>query len=441
MSNRQHIEVQPEQGIHVMAKPVGALCNLDCGYCFYLEKESYFDKHERFRMSDGVLEAYVRGYIAAQTTPEVEFTWHGGEPTLMGLEFFERAVALQRLHASGKVIRNSVQTNGTLLDDAWCTFLKRENFLVGLSLDGPRAMNDVSRPDKRGRSSFDNTLRGLRALIRHGVDFNVLVTVSSANVGRPLELYEFLKSEGVRFIQFSPVVERVARPAEAAIGLHFANPPKWVSPPNAIADRHATVTPHSVDAVAYGDFLIAVFDRWVQQDVGQVYVMNFEWALAAWCQLPPSTCIFAPRCGKAAIVEHDGSVYSCDHFMYPDYRLGSIGADDLSALLDSPIQQAFGAAKETTLPGQCLRCEFRFACHGECPKNRFVTTADGEPGLNYLCAGYLKYFRHITPAMNRIAQLLAAGRDPAEVMCQAPAPQASSPSRNARHHVSGGQEH
>ena len=424
-------------GIHLMAKPIGPLCNLDCGYCFYLEKENLFPPRQKFRMSDPVLEAYVQRYIAAVAAPEVEFTWQGGEPTLMGVEFFERAVALQRQHAQGKAIRNTLQTNGTLLDDAWGDFLKRENFLVGVSLDGPRALNDLSRPDKHGRSSYDDTLRGLAVLARHGVDFNVLVTVSSANVGHGLEIYRHLKEIGALFIQFNPVVERVAQAKETVIGLHFAVPPSLSRPalddaqpvqpglcasqPGSLKGPEApspAVTPHTVGALAYGEFLSAVFDEWVHHDVGTVHVMNFEWALASWCQLPPTACIFSPRCGKAGIVEHDGSVYSCDHFMYPQYKLGNLATDDVAAMMDSPAQRAFGDAKETTLPGECRRCEFRFACNGECPKNRFITTADGEAGLNYLCAGYKHYFHHITPAMNIMARLLGEGQSADGVMQQ-----------------------
>lgn len=407
-------------GIHLMAKPIGPLCNLDCGYCFYLEKESMFPARQRFRMSDDVLEAYVQRYIGATTAPEVEFTWQGGEPTLMGLEFFERAVALQKQFAQGKTIRNTLQTNGTLLDDAWGAFFKREAFLVGVSLDGPKAMNDVSRPDKHGRSSYDDTVRGISALARHAVDFNVLVTVSSANVQHPVDIYRHLKSIGAHFIQFNPVVERMAQPKETAIGLHFAVPPALsqaaVRKLAVVGQPCGAVTPQTVDALAYGNFLVLVFDEWVRQDVGTIHVMNFEWALQSWCQLPPTTCIFSKRCGKAGIVEHDGSVYSCDHFMYPEYRLGNVMHDDVATLMHSPAQQAFGDAKETTLPGECMRCEFRFACNGECPKNRFIDTADGERGLNYLCAGYKKYFHHITPAMNTMAKLLAQGRLAEEVM-------------------------
>jgi uncharacterized protein len=409
-------------GIHLMSKPIGPLCNLDCGYCFYLEKESMFPARQRFRMSDEVLEAYVQRYIAATDAPEVEFTWQGGEPTLMGVEFFERAVAMQKHHAQGKTIRNTLQTNGTLLNDDWAAFFKRECFLLGVSLDGPPALNDLSRPDKQGRSSYADTLRGLQCLARHGVDFNVLVTVSSNNVGHPLEIYEHLREIGAHYIQFNPVVERMPQPQEAVIGLHFATPPALSKPlmstPHSVATT--AVTPHTVDALAYGQFLTTIFDVWVKQDVGTVYVMNFEWALQSWCQLSPTACIFSRRCGKAGIVEHDGSVYSCDHFMYPEYRLGNVQTDDVAVLMNSPAQQAFGDAKETTLPGACQRCEFRFACNGECPKNRFITTLDGEPGLNYLCAGYKHYFHHITPAMNIMTKLLSQGRPADEVMQSLP---------------------
>jgi uncharacterized protein len=397
--------VDAVQGLHLMAKPVGPVCNLDCDYCFYLEKEKLHAPRTKFRMSDETLRAYVRSYIAAQPTPEVEFTWQGGEPTLIGLDFFEQAVRLQREFANGKTIRNTLQTNGTLLDDDWCAFLAREGFTVGISLDGPRALHDLHRYDKRGRSSFDDVMRGLALLRKHGVAFNVLVTVSREVSRQPLAVYRFLKEHGVRHMQFNPVVERVPTLADIARGQTFATPPQA----GTASGTAPTLTAQSVESTAYGDFLIAIFDEWVRHDVGIVHVMNFEWALAAWCQLPATVCLFAPRCGKAAIVEHDGSVYSCDHFMYPEYRLGNLRDDDAATLMASPAQTAFGAAKQDTLPAICRRCDYRFACHGECPKNRFLTSPDGEPGWNYLCAGYLKYFRHITQYMNAIAQLLAAG--------------------------------
>ncbi|HKY90882.1 MAG TPA: anaerobic sulfatase maturase [Nevskiaceae bacterium] len=401
----------PVQGLHLMAKPVGPVCNLDCDYCFYLEKEHLHGERTKFRMSAETLRAYVAGYIAAQTTPEVEFTWQGGEPTLLGLPFFEEAMRLQREYANGRTIRNTLQTNGTLLDDDWCAFLARERFTVGLSLDGPRALHDRHRRDKRGRSSFDAVVCGLRLLQRYEIPFNVLVTVTREASRQPLEIYRFLKAEGVRHIQFNPVVERVPTLADLTRGQQFATPPQAGKPQAAVK-----LMPQSVEATAYGDFLIAIFDEWVRHDVGTVHVMNFEWALASWCQLPASVCIFSPRCGKAAIVEHDGSVYACDHFVYPEYRLGNLRDDDPAVLMRSKAQADFGAAKQDTLPGMCRRCDYRFACHGECPKNRFLESPDGEPGLNYLCAGYLKYFRHITQYMNAMARLLGAGMPASAVM-------------------------
>ena len=383
---------------HLMAKPAGPLCNLDCGYCFYLEKKGLFAQGQSMRMPPAVLRAYIEKTIAAQAAPEVQFTWQGGEPLLMGLEFFQQAVGLQQEFAGGKVIRNTIQTNGTLLDERWCAFFRRHGFLVGLSLDGPPAIHDAGRPDKQGRPTSQSVLKGLDLLQKHGVDVNILVTVARHVAPQPKAVYDFLKARGVGFIQFNPVVERPN------------------SPPPPAAPGATTVSADSVEPEAYGDFLIAVFDDWVRHDVGSIHVMNFEWALAAWCQLPATVCLFAERCGDAAIVEHDGSVFSCDHYVYPDYRLGNIAGDDPAALLASAAQRNFGAAKETTLPRYCRQCPHLFACHGECPKNRFMTAPDGEPGLNYLCPGYRKYFRHITPAMNAMAQLLAAGRPAAEVM-------------------------
>lgn len=403
------------QGLHLMAKPVGPICNLDCSYCFYLEKEQLYPPRERFRMSDEVLRAYIQGYIAAQPSPEVEFTWQGGEPTLLGLDFYQRAVAFQHEFGDGKVIRNTLQTNGTLLDDDWCAFLAREGFMVGLSLDGPREVHDLYRPDKRGNSSFDAVMAGLDLLKKYEVPFNVLVTVARDVAHHPLEIYRFLKAQGVRHIQFNPVVERLPGATDANQGLSFATPPELRL--HAV-DEPGVVTTQSVEPEGYGDFLIAIFNEWVRHDVGDVHVMNFEWALAAWCQLAPSVCLFSPRCGKAAIVEHDGSVYSCDHFMYPEYRLGNLNEDNPAALLASPAQQAFGAAKETTLPTLCRQCDYRFACHGECPKNRFMTAPNGEPGLNYLCPAYKKYFRHLTPYMNAMAQLISHDQ-PASLIMQA----------------------
>ena len=330
---------------------------------------------------------------------------------------------LQKAHARDKTVHNTLQTNATLIDAEWAQFLAEEKFLVGVSLDGPKHLHDVHRYDKQGRSSFDATVNGLQRLLQAGVECNVLVTVSREVSQEPLQVYAFLKSLGVRYIQFNPVVERVTSPDEKKIGLFFSRPPNLsaATPVDApFADR--VTAPHvsasSVEAHAYGDFLIAIYDQWVRHDVGDVHVINFDWALAAWCQVPVGVCLFSKRCGKAAIVEHDGSVYSCDHFMYPEYRLGNLKKDDLATLMQSPKQQRFGAAKEERLPAVCRSCTYQFACHGECPKNRFATAPDGEYGLNYLCPSYLKYFKHITQSMNGMAKLLEH-RQPASMIKEA----------------------
>jgi uncharacterized protein len=401
------------QGLHVMAKPIGPLCNLDCGYCFYLEKEQMYPPREKFRMADEVLRAYVENYIAAQTSPEVEFTWQGGEPTLLGVDFFRRALACQRQYAGGKTVRNSLQTNGTLLDDDWCRFLAAADFTVGISIDGPREIHDLQRPDKQGRSSFDDAMRGLRLLKRYAIKFNVLVTVGRDSAAHGLAIYRFLRDEGACFIQFNPVVERLPSSSEQVIRLHFAKPPRLAK---GAGKTPPAVTAQTVERDAYGDFLIAVFDEWVRNDVGTVHVMNFEWALASWLQLPATVCLFARRCGKALIVEHTGDVYACDHFMYPEYKLGKVQEHALGALAGSAAQLAFGAAKEDALPDYCKRCPYLFACNGECPKNRFMQSPDGQDGMNYLCPSYEKYFRHITQAMNALAQIVGQGLPASTVM-------------------------
>ncbi|HEX8601674.1 MAG TPA: anaerobic sulfatase maturase, partial [Pseudoduganella sp.] len=333
------------------------------------------------------------------------------EPMLRGLPFFRQAVALQRELAGGKTIRNALQTNGTLLDDEWCAFLAQAGFTVGISLDGPRALHDLERVDKAGRGTFDAVMRGIALLKKYRIDFNVLVTVSAEVAKHPLAVYRFLKEHGVRHIQFNPVVERLPAPAEHAIGLTFARPGlASVSVPK------LTLAPQTVNPGDYGDFLVGVFDEWIRHDVGEVYVMNFEWALAAWLGLPSTVCLFAENCGRALIVEHDGDVYSCDHFMYPEHRLGNIRQSDVAELAASPQQLAFGKAKSASLPAFCRQCPYLFACHGECPKNRFAMAPDGSPGLNYLCPAYRQYFRHITQYMNAMAKLVGAGQPAALVM-------------------------
>jgi len=396
-----------------MAKPSGPICNLDCSYCFYLEKESLFPGRHRFLMSDEVLRAYVAQNIRSEPGPEVLFTWQGGEPMLRGLDFYRQAVLYQRELANGKTIRNALQTNGVLLDEEWCAFLREARFMVGISLDGPREIHDAARVDKRGQPTFDAVMKGIALLKKFNIEFNVLVTVTDEVSRHPLKVYEFLRQNGLTHIQFNPVVERVASSQERVVGLTFAQPGK-ASP----STQGTQVSPHSVAPGAYGEFLIAIFDEWIRKDVGTMYVMNFEWALASFMRLPSTICLFAENCGKALILEHNGDVYSCDHFMYPDYRLGNIGETGLSQLANSPEQQAFGQAKSADLPDYCRRCEVRFACHGECPKNRFMTTPDGQPGLNYLCPSYKRYFTHIAKYMNAMARLISHGQ-PASLIMEA----------------------
>ncbi len=395
---------------HVMAKPIGPICNLDCTYCYYLEKESLFPKGENFRMSPAVLETYIRDYIASQKTPEVTFAWQGGEPTLLGIDYFRRIVELQRKHAGGRKINNTLQTNGTRLNAEWCRFFREQGFLIGLSIDGPRELHDAHRRDKGGRPTFDQVLRGMQLLKDYGVEFNTLTVVNRLNVARPLEVYDFLREAGSGYLQFIPLVERLPTAATAE-GLDFAEPPEPGQPASAVTDW-------SVPAEAYGDFLITIFDAWVRRDVGRVFVQMFDVSLGIWSGHGPGLCLFLPDCGEALAVEHNGDIYSCDHFVYPKYKLGNVMNESLSALVNSAQQRAFGGAKSERLPKFCRECEVRFACHGECPKHRFLTTPDGEPGLNYLCAGYKKFFRHVDPFMRRMSDLLQARRAPAGIMEQ-----------------------
>lgn len=381
---------------HVMLKPRGAICNLDCKYCYFLAKEMLYPG-SRFRMADALLEAYTRQYIAAQRVPEVTFAWQGGEPTLMGLEFFERAVALQQQYRKpGMRIYNAFQTNGVLLDDAWCAFFKAHDFLVGLSIDGPRALHDAYRVDKGGHPSFDRVMRGLDRLQHHGVEFNVLTTVHAANANHPLEVYRFLRDEvGTQFIQFIPIVERANTTGVQA---------------------GAQVTERSVSGQQYGDFLITIFDEWVRRDVGRVFVQLFDIALGAWLGQQPGLCIFRETCGEALALEHNGDLYSCDHFVEPRHKLGNIQEIPLIELVASEQQRQFGQAKRDTLPRYCRECAVRFVCNGGCPKDRLLRTPDGEPGLNYLCAGYKAFFTHIDPAMRFMANELRHRRPPATIM-------------------------
>jgi uncharacterized protein len=405
------------RGFHLMAKPAGPRCNLRCTYCFYREKETFFPEHRTLRMSNEVLEAYARKYIDSQPGPSVVFDWQGGEPTLAGIDFFRRALDLQRKYGGGKRIQNTLQTNGTLLDEAWCVFLSGNRFLVGLSLDGPEAVHDAFRADKKGSPTCSRVLEALKMMQRHGVEVNVLATVNGESSRHPLEVYRFFKQEGVRFIQFIPVIEREADSGAKQLGIPLAVPPSL-----AREGKSTAVTPWSVAPESYGEFLIRIFDEWIGNDVGRTFVMNFEWTLGSWAGAGPGVCHLSPRCGGNLILEHNGDVYSCDHYMYPAYRLGNILEDGLRDMVESERQAAFGASKETALPGCCRDCDVLFVCRGGCPKHRFAATPGGEPGLNYLCAGFKKFYRHVDPYMKRMAEMIRKGIPVRRIMEEAHRP-------------------
>lgn len=384
---------------HLLAKPTGAICNLNCQYCFFLAKEQLYPGSS-FRMADDLLETYIQQLLAAHRTPEVTVAWQGGEPTLMGLDFFKRSIELvEKYKQPGQQVTHTLQTNGTRLDDDWGRFFKQHNFLVGLSIDGPQPLHDTYRVDKRDRGTFHQVMQGWQILKRHQVDINILCTVNAANGDHPLEVYRFFRDElGAEFIQFIPIIERVNEDGSTLI------------------QSGNQVTGRSVQPEQFGQFLIGVFDEWVRRDVGKVFIQHFDAALANWVGVPPSVCIFSKTCGTALALEHNGDLYSCDHFVEPDYKLGNIQDTPMIDLIASEKQRQFGQAKADTLPAYCKQCEVRFACNGGCPKNRFLETPDGEPGLNYLCAGYKAFFTHIDRPMGLMAQLLKQGRYADEVM-------------------------
>lgn len=390
------IDVQIVPAFHLMTKPRGAICNLDCKYCYFLSKERLYPESD-FRMSETLLEAYTRQYIEAQQVPEVTFAWQGGEPTLMGLEFYKKAVGYQKKYRKPEMrIFNALQTNAVTLDDDWCEFFAQNDFLIGVSVDGPKHLHDAYRVDKGGAPTFDKVMRGIGLLKKHSVEFNILTTVHAANADYPLEIYRYFRDEvKVQFIQFIPIVER-----DNDTGYQEGD----------------SVTNRSVTAQQYGDFLIAIFDEWVRHDVGRTYVQIFDVALAAWMGNNPGLCIFEKTCGKALALEHNGDVYSCDHFVEPDYKVGNLIDIPLSEIVISDKQVQFGLDKRDTLPQYCRDCEVRFICNGGCPKNRFVETPDGEAGLNYLCEGYKSFFTHINEPMQFMARELRVKRSPANVM-------------------------
>ncbi len=393
--------------LYVMTKPVSSMCNLNCKYCYYLEKANLYKNQDvagRFTMSDDVLERFVRDYIESQTSPNVLFSWHGGETLMRPLSFYQRVMDLQRRYARGRNIDNTIQTNGTLLTDEWCRFFRDNGWLVGVSIDGPQEFHDEYRRNKMGAPSFRKVMAGIELLKKHGVEWNALAVVNDFNADYPLDFYNFFKEIECRYIQFTPIVERILPHSD---GRHLANPMDTANAP--LADF--SVTPEQ-----WGEFLCTLFDEWVRQDVGQYFIQLFDSTLANWVGEQPGVCTMARTCGHAGVMEYNGDVYSCDHFVFPEYKLGNIRQKSLVEMMYSERQTQFGADKHDKLPRQCKECEYLFACNGECPKNRFAVTADGEPGLNYLCAGYRRFFEHVAPYMNFMRAELEAGRPPANVM-------------------------
>lgn len=398
--------------MYIMTKAAGSMCNLACKYCYYLEKNNLYKEQQpdrRFIMTDDTLERFIRMYIQSQTTPQVLFCWHGGESLMRPLSFYKRVVELQKKYAAGRIIDNTIQTNGTLLDDEWCRFFRDNNWLVGVSVDGPQEFHDEYRRNKMGAPSFRKVMQGINLLKKHGVEWNALAVVNDFNADYPLDFYRFFKEIECRYIQFTPIVERILPRKD---GRYLASPMDAQDIP--LAD-------FSVLPAQWGDFLCAVFDEWVRNDVGEYFVQIFDATLANWVGEQPGVCSMARTCGHAGVMEYNGDVYSCDHFVFPEYKLGNIRTHTLVEMMFSERQQRFGADKRDRLPGQCRQCRYLFACNGECPKNRFATTAAGEPGLNYLCEGYRKYFDHVAPYMDFMANELKHQRPPANVMNFRPA--------------------
>lgn len=405
---------QEPLAFHLLAKPTGATCNLDCKYCFFLSKDSLYP-NERTRMSDVVLERYIQQRLAQHGEPEINIAWQGGEPTIMGLDFFKHSIELvAKYRKPEQKVLHTIQTNGLLIDDEWCAFLKEHNFLVGLSIDGPKDMHDAYRVDKRGGGSFHLVIRAWELLQRHGVDCNILCTVHAANADKPLEVYRFFRDDlQAGFIQFIPIVERATEELLPVANKGWGERPGGDRP--LYLQRGSLVTDRSVGAEQFGRFLCAIFDEWIKRDVGKVFVQTFDVALGSWLG-QHNLCIFSPTCGNALALEHNGDMYSCDHYVEPDHLLGNIKNTHMLELVASKKQRKFGRHKFDSLPKYCQDCEVLFACYGECPRNRFITTPDGEPGLNYLCGGYKEFFNHIDASMKTMARLVREGRYADEIM-------------------------
>ena len=390
--------------LYVMLKPAGAHCNLACKYCYYLEKNNLYQNSHRHLMSDEMLEQFTREYIEAQTMPQVLFTWHGGEPLMRSIDFYKKALELQKKYANGKQIDNVIQTNGTLLTDEWCEFFAQNHWLVGISIDGPQPDHDHYRLTAAGKPSWEKVMQGISLLKKHRVEWNAMAVVNAYNAEHPLEFYHFFRDNGCQYLQFTPIVERLTEHEDGRTLASLAD------------DREIPLADASVTPQQWGNFLCTIFDDWVRHDVGKTFVEIFDCTLANWMGVLPGICAYSKECGHAGVMEHNGDVYSCDHFVFPEYKLGNIREQSLIDMLYGEKQQAFSRLKHTSLPRQCKECDMEFACHGECPKNRFEKDKYGEPGLNYLCQGYYQYYTHVAPYMDFMKRELLAQRPPANIM-------------------------
>ena len=390
--------------LYVMLKPAGAHCNLACKYCYYLEKNKLYPTAQRHLMNDEMLEQFTREYIEAQTMNQVLFTWHGGEPLLRSIDFYRKALSLQQKYAGGRRIDNVIQTNGTLLTDEWCEFFAQNHWLVGISIDGPQPDHDHYRLTAAGKPSWKKVMQGIKLLKKHGVEWNAMAVVNAYNANHPLEFYRFFKENGCQFLQFTPIVERQTRHEDGRTLASLADK-------NEIPLSEASVAPEQ-----WGYFLCAIFDEWVRKDVGKIFVEIFDCTLANWMGISPGICAYSKECGHAGVMEHNGDVYSCDHFVFPEYKLGNIRDHSLIDMLYGEQQQEFNRLKHSSLPRQCKECDMEFACHGECPKNRFMKDKYGDSGLNYLCPGYYHYYQHVAPYMDYMKQELMSQRPPSNIM-------------------------
>ena len=390
--------------LYVMLKPAGAHCNLACKYCYYLEKNKLYPTAQRHLMSNEMLEQFTREYIEVQTMNQMLFTWHGGEPLLRSIDFYRKALSLQQKYAGGRRIDNVIQTNGTLLTDEWCEFFAQNHWLVGISIDGPQPDHDHYRLTAAGKPSWKKVMQGIKLLKKHGVEWNAMAVVNAYNVNHPLEFYRFFKENGCQFLQFTPIVERLTRHEDGRTLASLADKDE-------IPLSEASVAPEQ-----WGYFLCAIFDEWVRKDVGKIFVEIFDCTLANWMGISPGICAYSKECGHAGVMEHNGDVYSCDHFVFPEYKLGNIRDHSLIDMLYGEQQQEFSRLKHSSLPRQCKECDMEFACHGECPKNRFMKDKYGDSGLNYLCPGYYHYYQHVAPYMDYMKQELMSQRPPSNIM-------------------------